>query len=126
MKFQQEREAPRRMIELGPREIRYRVQRNFGGAQAFQQRDATFDGAGHHLVPLLVVGANLGGVFWKHGDPFGDRLRIRAAAIKLEVLRAVTHMRQEPLDLRRVVEQLTIEPPRVPMDEDVADIEDND
>ena len=76
-KFRQERKAPGGDVEFHAREIGDRIERDAGGAQLLQQGDGTLDGAGDHFVPALVIGADLGLIFGKGGDPFGDRLAPR-------------------------------------------------
>ena len=113
---------------LGPllgRVVGDRVEGHAGGGELVEDRDAAVDGAGERLVPARVEGADRRGVAGMARGERGDALVPGQAGVEREVPVVEAHVVEEGVDRRVVGEKLAEEQPRVPADEDVADVEDH-
>src|SRR5215213_7983728 len=117
--------APRLCERLG-RPVRKRVQRKAGSADVRECGDVVADRAGEHLWPAFVVRADQLLMLGMASNELLGRLSQRAPAILEHVPFVRRNVGQKPLHLLLVVEQPTVQMARIPVDEDPAQVENDE
>src|SRR3984957_6526433 len=107
-------------------EIAERVDRLAGRAQSAQQRDILLDRFAERLNPALVEHAYFLGEFRKALGPRGDRGSEVFGDVGVRNKVHPERSRQEALHPFLVVENLAVEVARIPANQNVADVKDDD
>jgi len=106
-------------------EVVRKAAKNSAFVEPFDQLDHAADGAGKRLVEAWNIGVDQRSVLrearFQRGNIFVERL----TGIVAEVPITRDHVRQEAVELLRIGDQLRVKMPEVPVEQDVADVEDD-
>src|SRR4029077_8373083 len=123
LELAQEGKAEKGLVIFLPREIRQRKQPDAFFLQLRQELDAARDFTSDRLVPALVERPNLALPFRMARDELPHGLGEGAAAILLQIPGRRADIRKEPLHALFVGEELAVEMAGIPVEQDVADVE---
>src|SRR5580704_1320923 len=123
LELAQEGEAGKGLLIFLARKIGEREKPDAFLLQGREERDAGRDLARDHLLPALVEGPDLALPFRVARDELPHGLGEGAAAILLQIPGGRADIREKPLHALFVGEEVAVEMAGVPIEEDVADVE---